>query len=164
MYRVSFTGYRPSKMGFNGESDPACISLKKRIAEEIEALYIAGATEFHSGMALGADTWCAEAVLQLKATHPEVRLTAMIPCRDQDATWSAEQKRRYHDIISRCDKTLYLSDRYDDKCMFKRNRALVDICDVLVAVFDGRSGGTKYTVDYAAKQGRKTIIIPPREF
>lgn len=162
MYRVSFTGYRPSKMGFSGESDPACLRLKQRIAEEIEALCDAGATEFHSGMALGVDTWCAEAVLQLKQSRPELRLTAIIPCRDQDSAWSAEQKKRYREILGRCDKVICISESYNDKCMFQRNRALVDICDVLVAVFDGRSGGTKYTVDYAAKQGKRTIVISPR--
>ena len=45
--------------------------------------------------------------------------------------------------------------------MLKRDRALVELCDVLVAVFDGKPGGTKYTVDYAAKKGRKTSLIPP---
>lgn len=162
MYRVSFTGYRPSKMGFTGEDDPACLALKKRIADEIEVLYKMGATEFYSGMALGVDTWCAEAVLELKECHSEISLIAMVPCRDQDASWTDAQKRRYHDILARCDKTMCLSESYDDKCMFKRNRALVDICDVLLAVFDGRNGGTKYTVDYAAKKGRRTIIILPR--
>ena len=37
----------------------------------------------------------------------------------------------------------------------------IELCDVLVAVFDGKSGGTKYTVDYAAKLHRKTLIVSP---
>ena len=83
MYKVSFTGYRPQKLPFRGESDPACADLKRRIYAEIERLYEHGAGEFYTGMALGVDMWCAEAVLKLKSLHPEVRLVALLPCRGQ---------------------------------------------------------------------------------
>ena len=43
MYKVSFTGYRPQKLPFRGESDPACADLKRRIYAEIERLYEHGA-------------------------------------------------------------------------------------------------------------------------
>lgn len=161
MYRVSFTGYRPAKLGFFGEDDPMCVDLKQRLSRKIEELYQRGADSFFSGMALGVDIWCAEAVLELKKQHPEVTLTAVIPCRDQDAKWSAADRERYRRIISLCDKVICTSESYTKDCMFKRNRALVELCDVLVAVFDGKSGGTKYTVDYAEKMHKKTILVPP---
>lgn len=161
MYRVSFTGYRPSKLGFFGEDDPMCVDLKERLSKQITDLYERGADQFFSGMALGVDIWCAEAVLELKSLHPEVKLTAVIPCREQEIKWSEEERARYHDVLSRCDKVICVSESYTKDCMFKRNRALVELCDVLVAVFDGKSGGTKYTVDYAAKLHRKTLIVPP---
>ena len=68
---------------------------------------------------------------------------------------------RYLDILSKCDKTIYISDSYNKTCMLKRDRALVELCDVLIAVFDGTKGGTKYTVDYAGKMRKKVIIIEP---
>lgn len=161
MYRVSFTGYRPQKLPFFGEDDPMCADLKSRISREIEKLYENGAVEFYSGMALGVDMWCAEAVLSLREKHPDVRLTAVIPCRGQENRWNPADQRRYHDILGKCDKVLCISESYTSDCMKKRNTALVDLCDVLVAVFDGKPGGTKQTVDLASKRGRKTIIIPP---
>ena len=88
MYKVSFTGYRPQKLPFRGESDPACADLKRRIYAEIERLYEHGAGEFYTGMALGVDMWCAEAVLNLKSLHPEVRLVALLPCRGQESRWN----------------------------------------------------------------------------
>ena len=39
MYKVSFTGYRPQKLPFRGESDPACADLKRRIYAEIFFFY-----------------------------------------------------------------------------------------------------------------------------
>ena len=42
---------------------------------------------------------------------------------------------------------------------FVRNRQIIDYCDNVVAVWDGVSKGTKYTVDYARKQGKKVKLI-----
>lgn len=42
---------------------------------------------------------------------------------------------------------------------FVRNRQIIDYCDNVVAVWDGISKGTKYTVDYARKQGKKVKLI-----
>lgn len=161
MYKVSFTGYRPQKLPFFGEDDPMCVDLKQRIYRQIEALIDRGAGEFFTGMALGVDIWCAEAVLALKASHPEIKLTAVLPCRGQEIKWSPAEQRRYHDILARCDKVMCLSERYTRDCMFARNRMLVDMCDLLIAVYDGKPGGTKNTVDYAEKRGRRTLLIPP---
>lgn len=161
MYRVSFTGYRPQKLPFFGEDDPMCVDLKDRIYSKVQSLYESGAEEYYTGMALGTDIWCAEAVLRLQELHPEIKLFAVVPCLGQENSWSAEDQKRYHDILDRCEKVIHISEKYTKDCMHKRNKALVDLCDVLVAVYDGKTGGTKFTVDYAAKVGRKTIIIPP---
>lgn len=160
MYRVSFTGYRPEKLPFFGEDDPMCIDLKERLFGKISELAADGAAEFYTGMALGVDTWSAEAVLRLKAARPEITLICVLPCPEQDAKWNAAQKKRYHGILEQCDKQLTISPRYTRDCMHKRDRALVDMCDILLAVYDGKEGGTKYTVEYAKKKGRKTIILP----
>ena len=161
MYRVSFTGYRPQKLPFFGKDDPMYVDLMERIYWQIVTLYEHGATEFYTGMALGVDMWCAELVMKLRSGHPEVRLTAVLPCRTQEVKWGAADQEHYHDILRQCDKVLCLSETYTKDCMLNRNRALVDLCDILIAVFDGKPGGTKFTVDYAARRGRKTIVIPP---
>ena len=41
----------------------------------------------------------------------------------------------------------------------KRNEKMVELCDVALIVWDGRSRGTKYTLDYAQKMGKKVILI-----
>lgn len=138
-----------------------CVELKQRLFKEIDKLRGSGANVFCTGMAQGVDTWCAEIVLELQREYPEVKLWAVVPCREQDSMWSSEDKQRYRSILGRCEKVLCVSEEYTKQCMHKRNRALVDLCDILVAVYDGKPGGTKYTVDYAKKKNRKTIIVPP---
>lgn len=161
MYKVSFTGYRPEKLPFFSEDDPMCVDLKNRLAKEIKKLIKDGAEEFFTGMARGVDTWAAEAVLELKAEFPNIKLTAVIPCPEQANSWSEEEKERYRNILDACDKTLVVSPCFSRGCMQKRNRELVDMCDILIAVFDGQKGGTEYTVNYAKSKDRKTILIPP---
>lgn len=42
---------------------------------------------------------------------------------------------------------------------FIRNRAIVDSADIVVAFWDGKSRGTKYTIDYAEKKNKDIIIV-----
>lgn len=161
MYRVSFTGHRPDKLPYLSESDSECVKLKKRLEETVRGLIADGADEFYSGMALGVDMWAAELVLGLKEEFPHITLTAVVPCPEQAERWGEKLIARYNGILARCDKIITTSPRYEKGCMAKRNRALVDACDILVAVFDGSRGGTMQTVNYAKTVHKKTVMLNP---
>ena len=160
MYKVSFTGHRPEKLPFFSEDDPMLADLKNRLKIQSEKVINEGSDCFFSGMARGVDLWCAEIVIELKQKYPQIKLTAVIPCKSQSSKWSTEDKKRYETVLKQCDKVVYTSESYSQNCMLKRDRALVELCDILVAVFDGSNGGTKYTVDYAGKMHRKVILVP----
>ena len=40
-----------------------------------------------------------------------------------------------------------------------RNRKMVDLCDKAVIIWDKRSRGTKYTLDYASKIGKDVTLV-----
>ncbi len=40
-----------------------------------------------------------------------------------------------------------------------RNRRIAEECDEVLAVWDGKSKGTKYTMDYARRLGRKVHVV-----
>lgn len=42
---------------------------------------------------------------------------------------------------------------------FIRNRAIIEAADMVVAFWNGESKGTKYSIEYANKIGRTTLII-----
>ena len=42
-----------------------------------------------------------------------------------------------------------------------RNQRLIDLCDVLVAFWDGASEGTRGTVDRALGSGKEVHVFPP---
>jgi len=41
----------------------------------------------------------------------------------------------------------------------KRNELMVDIADIVLVIWDGRSSGSRYTINYAKKQNKKLIVI-----
>ena len=48
---------------------------------------------------------------------------------------------------------------YGKAAPLKRNEQMVKLCDVALIIWDGKSRGTKYTIDYAGKLGKKVILI-----
>ena len=57
---------------------------------------------------------------------------------------------------------LILRPRYDlyrRAAPIKRNERMVELCDRVLIIWDGKSKGTKRTIDYAAKLGKPVNII-----
>jgi precorrin-6x reductase len=48
--------------------------------------------------------------------------------------------------------------------MQRRNMQMIDCADIVIAVWDGSTGGTKNAVDYAEESGLKIIFIDPNDF
>lgn len=91
----------------------------------------------------------------------KITLECVIPFPGQADSWvKADQKRRYN-ILTATDKAVITSEQYNRGCFFTRNRYMVDKADVVVCAFNGKSGGTAYTVDYALKQNKIVIQIDP---
>jgi len=163
MKTCAFTGHRPQNLPFGfEEKDRRCRALKKLLRREIiRQIKENGVTHFITGMALGTDMYAAEIVLMLKSRYRNITLECAIPCQSQADKWSPEQQARYRDIVSRCDKQTLIQRMYTADCMHRRNRYMVDQADVLIAVWDGGSGGTGMTVQYAQGQGKPVTVIHP---
>lgn len=41
----------------------------------------------------------------------------------------------------------------------KRNEVMIDLADSVLVIWDGKSRGTKYTIDYAMKTGKSVTVI-----
>lgn len=161
-----FTGHRPEKLPWrDDEGDPRCLDLKLRLGRAVEETYRQGKRHFLCGMALGADFYFCEAVLDLRARHSDVTLEACIPCEEQPNRWREADRERYFDLIARCDRETMIQKHYDKGCMLRRNRYMVDRSSTLIAVFDGMLGGTMYTIRYAEKRDLEVVVLdvtPPK--
>ena len=145
----SFTGHRYI---------PKTQEMITLVKEKVRSLVKEGYTEFYNGGAIGFDMLCALIVIELKKEY-DISLNLLLPCEDQAEKWSDGYKKTYRYIIDNADSVEYISKEYTPGCMQKRNRALVDKCDLLIAYEQKGFGGTFYTVSYAKKQGKMIINL-----
>ena len=157
-----FTGYRPEKFPFKtDEADPACIALKKSLEARIRMMIEDGFTHFICGGARGADTFAAEAVLKLKREFPSVILEIAAPFWGQEKRWNPIDQARYHEVLEQAQKITYVCRTEGKESYAVRNKYIVDSCDRIIDVFDGKRGGTSMTVNYAEKRGVEVVQIFP---
>lgn len=161
-YKCCFTGYRPSKMPFSlDKNSKEYKDFENKIIEAVLKLSSDGCYEFYSGMAMGFDIIAAETILLFKELYKDIviRLVAVIPFENQADSYSEEWYGRYQNILEKCDEKIVLSDKYFKGSYQKRNEYMVDNCDYVLTYFDGQSGGTKNTINYALKKGRFVLNI-----
>lgn len=157
-----FTGHRPSKLPWlDDEMDIRCKTLRSKIFDVAEALYSSGIRRYICGMAMGCDMMFAQEVIRLRKFADGVSIEAAIPCQTQASRWPDENRALYEELLAACDLRTLVSREYSSYCMQKRNKYMVDNSSVLLAVYDGTPGGTKSTIDYAAKKGLEIIRIAP---
>ena len=134
-------------------------TLPQRLDDLLEQLIAKGYTEFRAGGAIGFDTVAALKVLEKKKKFGFVKLHLFLPCRDQEKGWRENSKRAYYYVLKHADSIRYCSEQYDNGCMHKRNREMVDGSDLCVAYCGSGKGGSAYTLSYAQKKGVKTVNL-----
>lgn len=155
-----FTGYRTEKLPYP-ESDPRFYALYQRIRETVYALCGQGYTRFISGFAQGCDQLFALAVIRAKENYPHIILEAAIPFAGQADRWERSKRLRYSRLLALCDVRTCISKQYFQGCYHKRNRYIVQHSDCMLAVYDGQTGGTAWTLAYARAQGVPVRQILP---
>jgi len=155
---IAVRGHRPNKIGkeYDGVG-PYSDFLRARF---IEVMQEKSATKEISGMALGVDMLFAEVALSLG-----IPLHAHVPFEGQESIWPDKSQQRYNRILKEAtNKTVVCDGEYAAWKMQARNAAMVDSCDLLVAVWDGSGGGTANCVDYAKKVKRRIVYRDPNEW
>jgi len=153
---IAFTGHRPHKLGgYDNETNKRTDILDK-IEKYISEEKFKDIT-FISGMALGVDQWIAEFAI----AH-YINFKAYIPFKGQESVWQKQDQEHYYELLKYAESIKYVCEGgYAAWKLQKRNVAMVNDCDLLIAIWDGSSGGTANCVKYAEKIN-KTIkrIIP----
>lgn len=159
----AFTGHRPQNLPWQfNEADTNCLKLKQILNQQISQLAKNGFTDFLSGMALGSDTWAAEAVLNLRKKKPALKLHCILPCKTQAEKWPVSEQERYQKILAQADSIFFTSRNYHPNCMLERNRFMVEKAHLLLAVYNGQPhSGTAAAVRHAQRLGCDIIIINP---
>lgn len=114
-----------------------------------------------SSLAAGADQLIAR-----EARRGGARLLAVVPSHDYESTFSPDELRSYQDLIGQADEVIRLDfPEPSERAFWAAGQAIVDRCDVLVAIWDGQParglGGTADVVDYAERLGKEARVIWP---
>lgn len=141
---VCGTGHRPNKVG--GYGPAAHIRLVKLAKDWLRANH---PYKVISGMALGWDQAIAQAAKEM--AYPYI---AAIPFNGQENAWPTESKHKYYELMDEANEIVVVCEGgYAPWKMQDRNKWMVDNSDVVLALWDGSSGGTANCVKYAeAKQ------------
>jgi hypothetical protein len=116
-----------------------------------------------TSLARGADQLMAELVLEAGGS-----LEVIVPSDRYETTFqSLDEFRRYQRLLQAADKRVTLPfDSPSQTAFYEAGRAVVDGCDLLIAVWDGGSsrglGGTADVVSYARDRGRPVEIVWPQ--
>lgn len=109
-----------------------------------------------SGMAIGFDTYLAREALAQK-----IPLVAAVPFSGQEAPWPDNARKEYRRLLSRATRVQIVEDGgYANWKYHRRNQWMVDNCDILLAAWNGKSGGTANCVAYARQVRRRIEFLP----
>lgn len=162
---ISATGHRPKKLDRCYDlMHPMSIKIGRALRQAI--LEIAGFdptsntfaydnVHLISGMALGVDTIFAKVGLKLRQQFPQVfSIEAAVPCRNHASEWPPESQRIHAEILGVVNRNTLVTDApYRPALMQIRNEYMVNHSDVVIAVWDGTTGGTGNCVNYAIEKG-----------
>ena len=114
---------------------------------------------FVTGMSRGFDLWAKTAPQWLRKELP-VQLLCAVPFD----TGRLDRGLAHHTkVLLQADLVQSLSHKYTPDCYFVRNRFMVEGCNRLICWYDGRPGGTKFTVHCAKRRGLELVNLADRQ-
>ncbi len=151
--RCCFTGHRPEKL------DMPEREVKKLLETAIKQTVFDGFLTFITGMARGIDMWSGEIVLKLRKKNPDIHLICTPPYEGFERRWDIAEQKLYQKILNEADFIKYICQHYSKQCFQLRNVYMVNHSKRVIAAYNGTSGGTKNTIDYAKKKAVEIINI-----
>ena len=152
-HRCCFTGHRPEKL------DKPEADVIEGLKKEIHTATADGFRTFISGMARGVDLWAAEIVLALRDEGASIRLICASPYQVFENRWSREWQERYRRVMEQADLVRFICPGYSRDCFQRRNEWMIDHSARVIAAYNGQSGGTRNTVEYAKRCGVPLVVL-----
>ena len=144
MIKVAVTGHRPERI--KGREDDIKYWLEGQI-KNLKACY--DDVVLIDGMAQGVDQMAALAALKVGA-----QVSCYFPYRRK--LYGVQEY-----IVENAKECKYIYEKFQPECYKDRDHRMVDDCDMLIVVWDGKEyGGTYDTYCYALNKGKDVLIYP----
>lgn len=157
-----FSGYRPEKFTFVfNQHDQDYLALEKRLEEAILQAVDDGYTSFFCGLAKGFDLIAGAMVVAVKDSWAELASLNLVAVRPfEEHGFSIEPwQSLYQRVLSASSEVVTMSPHYYPQAYQNRNRYMVDHSSRLICYYDGKKGGTHFTVKYASEQGLSIVNV-----
>lgn len=150
--KIAITGHRPNKLGGYDEQKNKKNTVIDVFTNAFKTIQLKYDIKYVLiGMALGTDQWVAEACMKLN-----IPFIACIPFFDYEKKWPRKSKIKYNILLGFAQQKIFVSSGgYDNFKLFERNKYMVDNSDLLLAIWDGSSGGTSHAINYAKWRNKK---------
>lgn len=156
-FRVGWTGHRPHYFRAPAKATAAV----QRAAAELRR-EAAGPLVFVTGGQRGVDLWAAEAATRLGVPY---HVYLPLPLAQFAADWDAADRTALERVWAAAAERRVLDESGDfgPGAYTLRNQAIAEECDLLVAVWTGRTGGgTHETIRFARALGKpiREVLLP----
>lgn len=165
-FHVALTGHRPEKLAGYDLTVPFYVALQNWL----EHIIVTGLSQhphltLHSGLALGADTVWSKAILAIRDRFPDrISFVAEAPLMTQPSRWpSTRDKDYWQKQIDSADQVNVYAESYSPRAMQLRNEGMIGAAQLVLAVWDGSTGGTGHAVRFAEKHGIQIFRMTPAE-
>lgn len=172
MYRICLTGHRPKDLAQympEGASpydlhNPFWMATIREFLRVISSQLSAHpeGLELHSGMALGADTAWAGAIVVARNRFgsDKIRFVADVPLPTQANRWPKRSQQIWHHLVDLADEVVYTSQGpYKPSVMEARNQQMILPSDLCIAFWDGKPYGGTFNGVQDAKKSPKTTLL-----
>lgn len=160
-----FSGHRPEKFNFPLTVEyPEYVRLLETTKAAILEAIDDGYEHFMVGMAGGFDLIAASMFYELKEAQlisKNIRLTAVLPFNGHRPT--KDWQTIHQAVLDKADEVITVADKYSSRAYLERNRLMVDRSSRLICYCASLTGGTAYTVKYAARNGLKIVNLAELE-
>lgn len=152
-HRCCFTGHRPEKLKIQEEQ------LTLLLEEEIKKAIASGFTTYITGMAKGTDIVAGEIILRLREQDDRLKLICALPHPGFGLHWGGGWAERFQRVLAAADLVRTICPNFSYASYQARNEWMVRHSTLVIAVFNGESGGTKNTLDFAQRAGVPYVVI-----
>jgi uncharacterized phage-like protein YoqJ len=143
---IAGTGHRPGRCGAS-EQQLRMFLIRDLDNRDVDLVI--------SGGALGYDQALAYAARHL---HVPYNIYQPFPTAAVGKFWSEEQKDDYFSLLAGANEVVTTAEEYSNKAYVIRDKAMVDACDQVLGLWDGRHhGGTYITWTYGQRK-RKSMV------
>lgn len=152
-HRCCFTGHRPEKLRLSERK------LAAQLEMEIKRAIASGFTTYITGMAKGVDLIAAEIVLRLREGDDRLKLICALPHPGFGQHWGGGWTERFQRVLAQADLSRTICPGFSRASYQARNEWMVRHSALVIAVFNGESGGTKNTLDFAQRSNVPCVVI-----